>query len=77
MNNKVSCIYCDGNLTPLTREHKEYVQLHLTYDGTRRWFLCEKCSGTFGKDKATGGWVISPDTYTRFVEEGRIEDKLK
>lgn len=77
MSLKVSCIYCDGDLNPLPESHQEYVQLYLTYDGTRRWFECENCEGVFAKDKVTGGWLLSPNTYSKFVEEGKIEDRLK
>lgn len=73
----VECINCCGVMIPLPADHEEYIQSRLTYDGTRKWFLCTECGGVFCKDKVTGKWNLSPKTYTRFVEEGTVEDLLK
>jgi hypothetical protein len=72
----LGCIFCGGGMQILPSTHKEFYTLNLSYDGTRRWFLCTKCEGVFGKDKVMNTWSISPDTYVRFVEEGKIKDKL-
>jgi hypothetical protein len=72
----LECINCGSNLELLSKDHKEYTLANLTYDGTRKWFLCSGCKGVFCRDKVTGRWGISPDTYARFLEEGVIEDIL-
>ena len=73
---ELKCIYCDSDLVVLPNDHKEFRSASLTYDGTRKWFLCKSCTGVFIYDKLTRSWKLSPSTYTRFVEEGKIPDKL-
>jgi hypothetical protein len=73
----LSCPYCDGDLEILPGTHPEFASTQLTYDGTRKWFLCTKCEGVFCFDKLTRSWKISPATYTKFVQEGKIPDRLE
>jgi hypothetical protein len=77
MNNQVECLACDGILEPLPPIHPEYNTARITYDGTRRWFLCPGCQAVCIKDKQTGGWYLSAKTYTRLVEAGTIKDRLE
>lgn len=75
--NKVDCLYCDNDLDLLPDTHPEYKTLLSTSDGTRKWYICNKCAGVFCKDKQTGAWYVSPETYDRFISEGKIKDRLE
>ena len=72
----LKCAYCDGDLDVLQDTHSEYRSTRLTYDGTRKWYLCSSCEAVWCLDKITRRWKLSPETYTRFVKEGKIPDKL-
>ena len=72
----LSCLYCDGELSILPTTHPEHASTRLTYDGTRKWFVCESCEAVWCFDKLTRSWKLSPATYTKFVAEGKIPDKL-
>jgi len=74
---ELKCPYCDNDLDLLPSTHPEYKSTLLTYDGTRKWFVCNTCEGVWCLDKITKSWKISPETYTRFVEEGKIPDRLE
>jgi len=75
--NKLECLYCNGGLELLPKDHPEAGRARITYDGTRKWFLCPDCKAVNIKDKVTGEWLLSPDTYARFVEKGLIKDVLE
>lgn len=72
----LSCKYCEGNLEILPTDHPEYSQTQLTFDGTRKWFLCHDCKGVWCYDKVQKTWLMSPQTYTNWVNEGKIPNLL-
>lgn len=71
------CPYCEGGLELLPSSHPEFVQAQHTSDGTRKWFICKSCTGVWCYDKILKSWFMSPQTYTDFVEQGKIPDVLE
>lgn len=76
----IDCPYCSPGVTQsldiLPTSNKEYQQTLLTMDGTKKWFYCNNCTGVYCFDKMRGIWQFSPDTYTKFLNEGKIIDRL-
>lgn len=64
-------------LIPINKENPEYFSSLKTDDGTKKWYECIKCGGTFCRDKMKKIWQYSPATYTNFVKKGIIADKLE
>ena len=77
---KLDCPFCAPDecetLGLLLSSNKEYYLYTLLNDGTKKAFVCDSCKGVFFYDKMSDIWQISPATYDRFVEEGKIKDQL-
>lgn len=67
----------DAKLNPIASSNAEYYLSLKTNDGTKKWYTCIKCKGTFCRDKIKGIWQYSPKTYTNLVNTGIIADKLE
>jgi len=74
---KSACKYCEGDLDLLPTTHPEFAQTQLTFDGTRKWFVCTDCAGVWCYDKVQKTWLMSPQTYTDWVKQGKIPDLLE
>lgn len=78
MENEVTCPLCGSELILLPKDHPEYFRVGQIRDGNYKWFLCtnSECVSVFVKDKQTGSWNYSPDTYTKLTKENKIKDYL-
>lgn len=82
MVNKLICPVCSisdelAQLVPIDPSNVEYNMSLKTNDGTKRWYTCTKCRGTFCRDKIKSIWQYSPNTYTDLVNKGFIENILE
>lgn len=77
---KVDCPFCfpevTASLTVLQLGDEEYNLSVKTNDGTKKWYKCSHCEGTFCRDKLRGVWQLSPNTYIKFIEKGWVKDLI-
>lgn len=73
---EATCRYCEGDLDLLPSDHPEHSYTQLTSDGTRKWYLCKECGSVWCYEKLQKTWLMSPETYTHLVSEGKIPDLL-
>ena len=79
MSTDLTCLICDSNLRILNTSDKEYFRAKKTQHGTMKWFICtdSQCACVFIRDKQSGSWSLSPDTYSKLLHQGYIDNILE